>query len=187
MNRLTKYISAVFVFLMVVSSFSVTTMACSCCDGTYVLAPLLDDEYELYVDIDILEEYEEAARYIAKTVYGEARGESTTVQAAVIWTILNRVDERKTQTNKDVIAIITKKGQFHGYKEKYPVEEEYFDLAIDVISRWLLEKRGVEDVGRVLPKEYTFFAGYKHMRFRDAYDGDFNYWDWSLESPYEED
>ena len=186
MNRLTKYISAILVFLMVISSFSVTTMACSCNEGTYVLAPLLDDGYELYVDIDILEEYELAARYIAKTVYGEARGESTTVQAAVIWTILNRVDEGESYTGKDIIRVITKKGQFHGYKEKYPVEGEYFDLALDVISRWLSEKNGVEDVGRVLPKEYTFFDGYRHMRFRDAYDGEFNYWDWSLESPYKD-
>lgn len=186
MNRLCKTICAIFIASL--TAFTCFSTASACC--VLVPAPLVTEcelGNELYINPDILEEYESAARYIAKTVYGEARGESTTVQAAVIWTILNRVDERETQTNKDIIAIITKKGQFHGYKEEYPVEEEYFDLAIDVISRWLLEKRGVEDVGRVLPKEYTFFAGYRNMRFRDAYDGDFNYWDWSLESPYEED
>ena len=134
---------------------------------------------------DPTEEYAEAARYIAKTIYGEARGESVTDQAAVAWCILNRVDQRKTQTPKDVIKVVTQKNQFYGYHKRNPVKEEHYELAMDVISRWLREKAGETDVGRVLPKEYTFFAAYKgRNRFRDAYRNG-KHWDWSLPSPYE--
>lgn len=190
MNYVKKYICALLLCVMTLGCFGVNALACPNDipeEGTIVLAPLVEDETELYIDIDELEEYERAARYIAKTVYGEARGKSTTVQAAVIWTILNRVDQLDSQTSNDIVKVITKKGQFHGYKKDYPILEEHFDLAIDVLSRWLAEKNGYENVGRVLPKEYTFFAGYGTIRFRDKYKGDYNYWDWSLESPYVEE
>lgn len=135
---------------------------------------------------DPLEPYYEAARYIAKTVYGEARGLPVTDQAAVIWCILNRTDQRETQTPEDIIKVITAKGQFHGYKKKNPVKDEHYELALDVIQRWIYEKAGASDVGRVLPREYTFFAAKNgRNRFRDAYRSR-NYWDWSLPSPYEE-
>ena len=134
---------------------------------------------------DPIEEYEEAAVYIAKTVYGEARGLTVTEQAAVIWCILNRVDQRESQTSEDIISVITKKKQFHGYGSDNPVEDDHYNLAIDVLRRWLKEKDGEIEVGRVLPKEYIYFAAYKGTnRFRDKYKGG-NYWDWSLESPYE--
>lgn len=59
-------------------------------------------------------------------------------------------------------------------------------LALDVIERWLDEKDGETEVGRVLPREYLFFTGDgKHNHFRKEWDGG-QVWDWSLQSPYEE-
>ena len=63
---------------------------------------------------------------------------------------------------------------------------ELEELALDVIERWLDEKDGETEVGRVLPREYLFFTGDgKHNHFRTEWDGG-QVWDWSLQSPYEE-
>lgn len=130
--------------------------------------------------------YREAATYLAKTVYGEARGCSVTDQAAVIWCILNRVDMDDDYSPEEVIKVVTKPGQFHGYKSGNPVWDEHYDLALDVLQRWLSEKAGASETGRVLPAEYIYFAAKDgRNRFRDAYEGG-RYWDWSLPSPYEE-
>lgn len=60
------------------------------------------------------------------------------------------------------------------------------DLAADVIERWLQEKNGAADAGRVLPAEYLFFSGDgTHNYFRTEWRGG-TVWDWSLPSPYEE-
>jgi len=159
--------------------------------GNGGICPLIEPEKTKSVsttnEIDIpIDDYTEAARYIAKTVYGEARGCSTTQQAAVIWCILNRVDEGGTYSPEDVIRVVTKKNQFHGYVSTNPVTDEHYDLAIDVLSRWLREKNGESEVGRVLPAEYLYFGGNgKVNRFRTEWDGGTR-WDWSLKSPYEE-
>lgn len=130
--------------------------------------------------------YKQEAEYLAKTIWGEARGCSVTEQAAVAWCILNRVDSPDPDFPDDIISVITEKNQFHGYKADYPVTDEHFELALDVIDRWLAEKDGESDVGRVLPAEYTFFRGDgKRNIYRDAWSGNYNVWDWSLSSPYE--
>lgn len=55
-----------------------------------------------------------------------------------------------------------------------------------MIERWLDEKDGKADTGRVLPREYLFFTGDgEHNHFRTEWDGG-QVWDWSLQSPYEE-
>ena len=128
----------------------------------------------------------EAAAYIAKTVYGEAMVCSTTERAAVVWCILNRVDDARDATPAGVIAVVTKPYQFHGYAADHPLLPELEELALDVIERWLDEKDGETDTGRVLPREYLFFSGDgKHNHFRTEWDGG-QVWDWSLSSPYEE-
>ena len=137
------------------------------------------------IDIPI-DDYKDAARYLAKTVYGEARGCSTTQQAAVIWCVLNRVDSDNLYSPDEVIKVITKKNQFHGYIPSNPVTDEHYNLAIDVLTRWLREKSGEANVGRVLPKNYLYFSGDgKVNHYRTDWDGG-NRWDWSLKSPYKE-
>ena len=127
--------------------------------------------------------YSEEAVYLAKTIWGEGRGLSDTEKAAIVWCILNRVDDKRFPDN--IIDVITAKSQFHGYKEHFPVEDELYDLTIDILGRWELEKAGHENVGRVLPQNYLYFHGDgKHNYFKTDYRSK-EYWDWSLESPYE--
>lgn len=118
---------------------------------------------------------------LAKLVWGEARGCTTTEQAAVIWTVLNRVDSEDPVFPDTIKEVVTQPSQFHGYDPNHPVEQDKVDLARDVLTRWLT---GGE--GRVLPKEYVFFHGDGlHNYFRIEYEHNGLYWDWSLDSPYE--
>ena len=125
----------------------------------------------------------EEAVALAKTVWGEARGCSTTEQAAVAWCVLNRVDS--PEFPDDVLSVVSQEDQFDGYSPDYPVEEDILALCEDVLVRWELEKLGVGSVGRVLPADYLFFEGDgQHNYFRREYIGDGTTWDWSLASPY---
>lgn len=134
-------------------------------------------------DMDV---WAEAAACIAKTVYGEAMVCGTTERAAVVWCILNRADDAQDTTPEGVIRVVTKPHQFHGYTEGNPLLPELEELALDVIGRWLDEKDGKAEVGRVLPREYLFFSGDgKRNHFRTEWRGG-RTWDWSLKSPYEE-
>lgn len=124
---------------------------------------------------------------LAKTIWGEARGvKSTTEKAAVAWCILNRVDNKGYACGGDIEYVLTFPGQFVGYNEDNPVTAECKKIAADVLTRWAAEKAGVEDAGRVLPKQYIYFTGDgKHNHFTDEWKGG-NTWDWSLPSPYED-
>lgn len=119
---------------------------------------------------------------LAKIVYREARGiHQKSHQAAIIWCILNRLDDG--YWGDDIITVATYPNSF-AWVPDTPVEEEFMDLVIDVVTRWNWEKQGLQDVGRTLPATYLYFTG----------DGDFNYfteewrgteyWDWSLPDPY---
>lgn len=119
---------------------------------------------------------------LARLVWGEARGCTTTEQAAVMWCVLNRVDSEDPLFPDTIQEVITQKNQFHGYNINNPIWPELEDLARDVLMRWLTNEEG-----RVLPPEYCWFSGDgSHNYFRDAYGlKKANIWDWSLESPYE--
>ena len=153
-----------------------------------MVPPIIKKEKEQESEIDIPnieEKYKDEIPYIARTVWGEARGCSETEQAAVIWCILNRVDSSIRYMPDNIIDVVTQKHQFLGYVKTFPVTEEIRELVIDVLTRWEMEKAGVENVGRVLPPEYMWFHGDgRHNHFRDSYRGG-NRWDWSLDSPYE--
>ena len=128
------------------------------------------------------------AVYIAKVMYGEARGiHSQTEQACVAWTILNRVDAGFGESIKDVC---TAPAQFC-YNADFPTVDDYgrdlVDLALDVIERWQAEKNfGTVESGRVLPKGYYYFGGADgHNWFRNTYEYS-PAWDYSLPSPYDD-
>jgi len=133
---------------------------------------------------DQLGEYEHEIDVLAQLVYAEARGVSSKAeQAAVIWCALNRLDAGYFGSTID--SVVKARSQF-AYSAGLPITEECKSLAKDVVTRWLLEKRGVEDVGRVLPSNYLYFAGRNgHNWFRRNYRSD-DYWDWSLPDPYVE-
>lgn len=103
---------------------------------------------------EVEKEWAEEATYIAKTVWGEARGISIEEQEKVIWCILNRVDcPRYPDTIKGVVT----SGAFHGYYESNPVWEEHYNLALEVIAKWLFEKEGGE-IERLLESDYYYFS-----------------------------
>lgn len=122
---------------------------------------------------------------IAQTIYAESRGvDGTDHKAAVAWCILNRVDDPRW--GDSIREVVTQRHQF-AWDADAPVTDELLALAQDVLLRWELEKLGVGDVGRVLPREYVYFAGDGRVNhFRTEYEGG-ECWDWTIESPYEED
>lgn len=140
-----------------------------------IYQPYSEEEVQYYTDYEV--------ELISKTVYGEARGAETREKAAVVWCILNRVDNDKKPDT--IEGVVTQPYQFYGYKSYHPVDHEIKELVIDVLDRWVAEKNGEQDVGRVLPAEYLYFMGdgeYNH--FTKEY-GSKKYWDWSLPNPYE--
>jgi len=122
---------------------------------------------------------------LARLVWAEGRGvtgekwgvSGKARQAAIIWTVLNRVDDGSWG---DTIAeVITYPDQF-AYDPESPVEIPLLDLAYDVLIRW---ETGGE--GRVLPPEYLYFGGENDENyFRTDYDVLGDNWDWSLPDPY---
>lgn len=130
-------------------------------------------------------EYEqEIVDMIAKTVWGEARGCGDTQKAAVVWCILNRVDSERFPN--DIVSVITEKGQFEGYDESYPVEEDIVKLVKDVLCRYKNEKNGtfVGSSGRVLQKEYLFFRAKDGVNVFRTGNSTTDYWDWSWGTVY---
>lgn len=101
---------------------------------------------------------------VAKTIYGEAGSYhiSREDKAKVAWTICNRVDDSRWPNS--ISAVITQPCQFYGYSANHPVTNECYEIAEDVLTRWSLEKQGV-DVYREASRYITAFYG----------DGQYNY------------
>lgn len=119
---------------------------------------------------------------IAKVLYNECRGVgSKTEQACVAWTVLNRADNQGIS----IAEVIRAENQF-AFSENTIIDGTLLDLASDVLWRWNMEKNGETEVGRVLPQDYTYFAGRNgHNYFRNGFSDNYSIWDYSLESPYE--
>lgn len=128
---------------------------------------------------------EDDLELIAQTIYAEADVCRTKKEkAAVAWCILNRLD---TGIWGDTIRdVVTARNQF-AWTEDRTVVPEYIRLAEDVLLRWLDEKAGKKNVGRVLPPEYLYFDGDGwENHFRIAYLDDTSEWGWTLPDPYGE-
>ena len=126
------------------------------------------------------------AENMARTLFGEAPYCPKVEQAAVYWCILNRVDNPRFCGQNTPSDVCMAENQFHGFSKNNPVDEGVYELALDVIGRWLAEKDGQEDVGRVLPYEYQYFYGDNvHNHFCTGDRGNGSEWDWSLPNPYE--
>ena len=146
---------------------------------------------KLYTEADV--------EMLARLIYTEARGvRSKTEQAAVVWVVLNRLDN-PNRLQKTIAEVVCAPYQFD-YRPWAPVLPEFAELAEDVLERWEREKNGVEDVGRttagspaspkgasrVLPVEYQYFEGRGGRNWFSAEWRSDEYWDWSLPSPYED-
>ena len=105
--------------------------------------------YEMYFT-------EEDVAAVAKMLWGEARGCTRDNQIKCAWVVCNRVDdERFPDTIQDVLS---QPHQFHGYSESFPVTDELYSVAFDVLTRWSYEKQGIP-VRRELPSSFLWFTG----------------------------
>ena len=124
------------------------------------IVALPEPEYEIdFTDADIIA--------CAKLLWGEARGCTKDNQAKCVWVVCNRVDDPRFPDT--ITGVITQPSQFHGYDPSYPVSDELYTVALDVLTRWSMEKQGAEIV-RELPSTYLYFTGDgMQNRFREAY------------------
>ena len=99
--------------------------------------------------------WHEPATYMAKTLWGEARGCSLEQQQMVAWCVLNRVDSYDFP--ETIIGVIIQPNQFHGYSSDHPCTDELYEVSMDVIAQWQAEKNGgVSD--RNLGSDYLYFC-----------------------------
>ena len=126
------------------------------CTVTVVKAP----EYEMYfTEADVIA--------LAKMLYGEARGCTADNQMKCVWCVLNRVDDPRFPDS--IIGAVSAPGQFYGYSPNFPVWDNLYAVALDVLTRWSMEKQGAE-VHRELPSGYLWFTGDGEANhFREVY------------------
>lgn len=134
--------------------------------------PIIEEErVPLYAEAD--------AKALAQMAWGECRGvgdlvtadgrtvTGTCQKAAAMWVALNRYDAGYEDSIVDVVAAPM---QFVGYDPEHPIDEDLLTLAYDVLDRWDAEKRGEEEVGRVIPADFFWFVGDgKHNHFSNQY------------------
>ena len=105
--------------------------------------------YEMYFTKDDVAE-------VAKMLWGEARGCTRDNQIKCVWVVLNRVDDERFPDT--IQGVLSQPHQFHGYSESFPVTDELYSIAFDVLTRWSYEKQGVP-VRRELPESFLWFTG----------------------------
>ena len=99
---------------------------------------------------------EEDVAAVAKMLWGEARGCTRDNQIKCAWIVCNRVDDERFPST--IQGVLSQPHQFHGYDPTYPVTNELYDVAFDVLTRWSYEKQGIP-VRRELEKSYLWFTG----------------------------
>ena len=113
------------------------------------IAEPAEPEYEMYfTDADVIA--------LAQMLYGEARGCTVDNQMKCVWCVLNRVDD--TRFPDTIQGVLSQPSQFHGYSPDFPVWDNLYAVALDVLTRWSMEKQGA-DVARELDKNAVFFTG----------------------------
>lgn len=119
-----------------------------------------EPEYEMYfTEADVIA--------LAQMLYGEARGCTVDNQRKCVWCVLNRVDDARFPDT--IIGVVSQSGQFYGYSPYFPVLDELRAVALDVLTRWSMEKQGA-DVTRELPSTHLWFTGDGETNyFRGAY------------------
>ena len=135
---------------------------------------LRDELYESYVSqMAKMEQYYEyggevdqikqEAEYIAKVIYGTARNHVTSDQKAVVWCILNRVENN---SYPDTVAEVCQQPkQWMGYSDDNPVLTELYDLALAELKIWHTGDH------RPLSNEYIFLSwSSKEIMLRDTFE-----------------
>lgn len=108
-----------------------------------------EPEYEMYfTEADVIA--------LAQMLYGEARGCTVDNQRKCVWCVLNRVDDPRFPDT--IIGVVSQQGQFYGYSPYNPVWDNLYAVALDVLTRWSMEKQGA-DVARELDASFVWFTG----------------------------
>ena len=116
--------------------------------------------YEMYFT-------EDDVAAMAKMLWGEARGCTRDNQIKCAWVVVNRVDDDRFPGT--IQGVLEQPSQFHGYVSTYPVTDELYDVAFDVLTRWSYEKQGIP-VRRELPESFLWFTGNgRENIFREEY------------------
>ena len=105
--------------------------------------------YEMYFT-------EEDVAAVAKMLWGEARGCTRDNQIKCAWVVCNRVDDERFPDT--IQGVLEQPSQFHGYDPTYPVTDELYNVAFDVLTRWSYEKQGIP-VRRELASSFLWFTG----------------------------
>ena len=105
--------------------------------------------YEMYFT-------EEDVVAVAKMLWGEARGCTRDNQIKCAWVVVNRVDDERFPDT--IQGVLEQPHQFHGYDPAYPVTNDLYNVAFDVLTRWSYEKQGVP-VRRELAQSFLWFTG----------------------------
>lgn len=122
--------------------------------------PSAEPEYEMFFT-------EDDVVAMAKMLWGEARGCALDNQQKAVWCVLNRVDDPRFPDT--IQGVLSQPSQFHGYSPNFPVTDELYAVALDVLTRWSMEKQGVT-VERELPNTYLWFTGDSvQNHFREEY------------------
>lgn len=108
-----------------------------------------ESEYEMYFT-------EADVTALAQMLYGEARGCTVDNQMKCVWCVLNRVDDPRFPDT--IIGAVSQSGQFYGYSPYFPVWDNLYAVALDVLTRWSMEKQGA-DVARELDASFVWFTG----------------------------
>ena len=150
--------------------------------------PAEPEPIKLYTEADV--------DMLARLIYTEARGvRSKTEQAAVVWRVLNRLDN-PNRPQKTIAEVVCAPYQFD-YCPWAPVLPEFEALAEDVLERWECEKSDEVDVGRatagspaspkgasrILPPEYQYFEGRGGRNWFSEEWKSGEFWGWGLDSP----
>ena len=124
------------------------------------IAEPAEPEYEMYfTEADVIS--------LAQMLYGEARGCTVDNQMKCVWCVLNRVDDARFPDT--IQGVLSQPSQFHGYSPNFPVWDNLYAVALDVLTRWSMEKQGVT-VERELPNTYCWFTGFNGSNhFREEY------------------
>lgn len=104
---------------------------------------------------------------VAKMLWGEARGCTRDNQIKCAWVVCNRVDDERFPDT--IRGVLEQPSQFHGYDPTFPVTDELYSVAFDVLTRWSYEKQGIP-VRRELPSSFLWFTGNgRENIFREVY------------------
>ena len=176
--RFREFITAfIFIIMLVLLLFIVYARAT--CEGQPAPAPAVAVEETAEPEYSEASEPSESPVYyemhfteddvaeVAKMLWGEARGCTRDNQIKCAWIVCNRVDDERFPDT--IQGVLEQPSQFHGYDPSYPVTDELYSVAFDVLTRWSYEKQGIP-VRRELPSSFLWFTGNGVENiFREAY------------------